>query len=511
MPQQIDVPGMGVVEFPDGMTDDQITAAIQANAPQGQSSTLADVAKSAGIGLAQGAIGLAGLPGDIGSLASAAAKSVGIPEIIQEGVHMGTQAVPGLRAFTGPSSQDLREKIEGVAGSFYKPKTTAGEYVRTLGEFAPFALAGPGGVVRKVATTAIPAVLSETAGQVTKGTPFEPYARAGGALVGGLSTSIGRRPISIVAREAAKDAPTAEALKAQTNALYGRLRQAGIQYDTNAFGNAVADMHDTLLKKGMRPSITRQAFDYLNDLAKEAGKKTLEFDDVNSFREVAGDMAREANRAGSNKLALAFDVIRDKLDDFEKASPLVGNSSMSQTEIAALRGEARKVALQRIKSRALEDVVKNAETYQGGEESGIRNQISNLLRSKRGMQLFKGAERDALLQVAKGRKPLQTLSRFGFDLTSLSGNATFLPTVGALGAGLTGGPLVGGALATAGTAAKLASPLLTKRAFNTAASAIRSGKLAQPAAAQRIQQLTLEDLARKLQAGGMTYLGATTP
>lgn len=34
MPQRIEVPGIGVVEFPDGMTDDQIVAAIKANAPK---------------------------------------------------------------------------------------------------------------------------------------------------------------------------------------------------------------------------------------------------------------------------------------------------------------------------------------------------------------------------------------------------------------------------------------------------------------------------------------------
>lgn len=34
MPQRIDVPGMGIVEFPDGMSDDQISAAIRANMPQ---------------------------------------------------------------------------------------------------------------------------------------------------------------------------------------------------------------------------------------------------------------------------------------------------------------------------------------------------------------------------------------------------------------------------------------------------------------------------------------------
>jgi hypothetical protein len=37
MPKQIDVPGMGIVEFPDDMTDDQIVSAIQANSSQGNS------------------------------------------------------------------------------------------------------------------------------------------------------------------------------------------------------------------------------------------------------------------------------------------------------------------------------------------------------------------------------------------------------------------------------------------------------------------------------------------
>lgn len=34
MPQRIEVPGMGIVEFPDGMTDEQIVAAIKANEPR---------------------------------------------------------------------------------------------------------------------------------------------------------------------------------------------------------------------------------------------------------------------------------------------------------------------------------------------------------------------------------------------------------------------------------------------------------------------------------------------
>jgi hypothetical protein len=34
MPQRVEVPGMGIVEFPDGMSDDQISAAIRANMPK---------------------------------------------------------------------------------------------------------------------------------------------------------------------------------------------------------------------------------------------------------------------------------------------------------------------------------------------------------------------------------------------------------------------------------------------------------------------------------------------
>ena len=36
MPQIIEVPGYGDVEFPDGMTDDQISSAIQQNMMQAQ-------------------------------------------------------------------------------------------------------------------------------------------------------------------------------------------------------------------------------------------------------------------------------------------------------------------------------------------------------------------------------------------------------------------------------------------------------------------------------------------
>jgi hypothetical protein len=84
-----------------------------------------------------------------------------------------------------PTYGDAKVAVENMVGTeFYKPKTMAGEYARTVGEFAPMAAAGPGGWVARGANVVAPAIASETAGQLTKGTEWEPYARVAGAFVG---------------------------------------------------------------------------------------------------------------------------------------------------------------------------------------------------------------------------------------------------------------------------------------------------------------------------------------
>lgn len=57
MPQRIEVPGMGIVEFPDGMTEEQIVAAIRQNMPQDRAelSPIAKALGNIGGGLVRGA------------------------------------------------------------------------------------------------------------------------------------------------------------------------------------------------------------------------------------------------------------------------------------------------------------------------------------------------------------------------------------------------------------------------------------------------------------------------
>jgi hypothetical protein len=169
-----------------------------------------DLAKSLSIGVAQGAIALPGMFGDARELLAQGAQKAA--DYIAPGYapRVGTAVSHGLSLFpplSGPTSSDIRHTIERVTGPFYQPRTVAGDYLRTVGEFAPGMLA-PGGVVRNAGRyVVLPALASETAGQWTQGTWAEPWARFLGALAtGGAAAAISHAP------RGAREAPSVEQL-----------------------------------------------------------------------------------------------------------------------------------------------------------------------------------------------------------------------------------------------------------------------------------------------------------
>lgn len=168
-------------------------------APLNGDETADDVARSATTGLYRAGVGFGGQQGDVRELVEAGARwgaerGGATPQAAENFVgtvsNLVTAAFPALRGPGGvnaPTSQEIDETIapslpESVRGwTQHEPRTTAGEYARTVGEFAP-ALASPGRTTERVARTVVPAVVSETAGQVTEGTALEPWARLAGAL-----------------------------------------------------------------------------------------------------------------------------------------------------------------------------------------------------------------------------------------------------------------------------------------------------------------------------------------
>jgi hypothetical protein len=175
-------------------------------------STTEDVLKSGGIGLARGGISLLGMGGDIKELASKgtdwAAGKLGLnPENVATAKDFAQKATaigPLGWISQGKPSVEITKDIEDVTGEFYKPKTTAGEYAKTVGEFLPAAMLGPGSTGAKLVAGTMAGVGSEAAGQYTKGTSAEPYARLAGGIVGGLGPQAVSRVITPAPASAAR-------------------------------------------------------------------------------------------------------------------------------------------------------------------------------------------------------------------------------------------------------------------------------------------------------------------
>lgn len=161
-----------------------------------------DVLQSIPSGVAKGAAMMVGLPGDVsagvGYLMDRAEQKVRgegdedfAKRVEDRHAKLAENPPPNLL----PTTDAVRGAVGDVTGrSLYEPRTAPGQVAGRISEFVPGALSGGGGVVRNLTNLAVvPAVTSEIAGQATKGTPWEPWARAAGGLVGGGVASVVNR------------------------------------------------------------------------------------------------------------------------------------------------------------------------------------------------------------------------------------------------------------------------------------------------------------------------------
>jgi hypothetical protein len=210
-PIQIGAPDGSIVEFPGGTSDDviksamakayppppQASAAVTPQATSDRPSVAADVAKSGGIGVVKGGLGLLGSLGDLTDLGAKGIEKAS--NFVSDRLGVDRYQRPAAPSILQniPTAGSLQKNVEGVTGEFYQPKTTAGEYAQTAGEFLPGMIGGPEGIASRLATrVAAPAVASETAGQLTQGTAAEPYARIAGALLSPVATSAAARGVA---------------------------------------------------------------------------------------------------------------------------------------------------------------------------------------------------------------------------------------------------------------------------------------------------------------------------
>ena len=155
--------------------------------------TASDVVRALGSGVVRGATSLADLPGRAWAGGGNLVQS-GVQALAGDNPPQWTGEIANAFSFSpfspnGPGTveEGVRVIPGGDAAMDYEPQTTAGEYGQTVGEFAPGALAGPGGVVGNLLRFGVvPGLASEGAGQLTEGTRYEQPARAISAVAAAL-------------------------------------------------------------------------------------------------------------------------------------------------------------------------------------------------------------------------------------------------------------------------------------------------------------------------------------
>lgn len=159
-----------------------------------------DVIKSTGSGIASGATKLAGLLPDLSSMAHGAANKYLFDSLLNATFGPPSKTLAqdqqpiDINKLAG--SANLQKGVESFTGKFYEPQTMAGKFAHSIGEAVPGSIAAPGSIPARLLSAVGAGSGSEALGQLTEGTGWEPYARAGGALAGGMAPYVAGRAVT---------------------------------------------------------------------------------------------------------------------------------------------------------------------------------------------------------------------------------------------------------------------------------------------------------------------------
>jgi hypothetical protein len=425
------MPDGSQVSFPDEMPPDQIRSMILQKFPNAGSepgNSLAGSAKAIGSGLVDAGVGMAGLPGDASAFVLSMLPQPPAQQPLPGGLYgkMVEYLNKARGALEPPTSDQIQGGIEHVTGSLdYQPKTPLEGLLKTSAQFAPAALA-PGGIIRRIAQTVIPAFASETAGQLTQGTQAEPYARAGFGILGGAAGA--KAAEGRAARTIAKAAPTNADIKAGASNTYDLLTTGNNArpVSNTELKDTAQEIRDALNRKNLRPANAPEMHAAVNGLETPA---TANLGDVNDL--VAARQVMKYEKGAD----IALPILEKKIEQWSPGTmTALRNADQDWSTFKA--GEA------------VDKRIARAELRNAGDHSGmnlgnkIRQQVTNYLVGNESRYL--SPENRQSLEGVVHAGPAENIMRFGSNLLGGGGGlgSTLLGVVG-MGAGAaTGHPEV---------------------------------------------------------------------
>jgi hypothetical protein len=330
MPQLIEVPGIGPVEFPDGMTDDQIVRAIKANDPK----------QPSGIGgvLANDLEMLKNIPASAGRLVGGVATAVMHPSDTA-GVLMDTAAgglrnmVPeGLRRFIDkantPDMQKSSEYASNVAdkvGQLYKDRYGGAENIRNTYTQDPVGLVADLSTVLGVGGAMLPgkagAALKSVSAATNPLAVLKPATKLAGnvsaGLIGELGTHTGMQSVKTAFKAGASGGDDAAAFQAN---MRGKVPMTDVIDD---------------MKSGVAAMRAAKSAEYRTNMAGVASDKTVL--DFKGIDKAISNAAQIATFKGQVKNARAADVVQQMADDVKQWKALNPNEFHTPEGLDALK------------------------------------------------------------------------------------------------------------------------------------------------------------------------------
>jgi hypothetical protein len=321
----------------------------------GWKETAIDAVKSAGRGFVKGAIGVAGLPGDVSELVGKGVKAVGsamgLPEPSPE---------DEARAQRLPTSTGIQKGVEKVIGRpLGRPETAAGKYAESIGEFIPASLAGGENLIPKMLSAIAGGTGAEFFDEQTSGMP---YARLVGGFLGALSPAAAAKAISPMS------------VPASRQAYVDRLRSEGVEPTAGQV-------------TGRRPLQYMESHWGESPLASQKASETLQKPLEQFTRAALARVGVTADRATPEIIDKAFTRIGKQFDDLSSRN----NAKLDSTYMMDLfqaRQDYNHLFLDPLRKPVVEDVIDHAVNQvtksgimDGPQYKALRSKIERMRRN----------------------------------------------------------------------------------------------------------------------------------
>lgn len=469
MPQQIDVPGFGVVEFPDGMSDDAIASAIKQNLAPGQMSANNVVRAAAeGVPVIGGALNKLNAATNA-TLAPAVEPflSPSSDDISRDGANWTERFKRSLEMQNRQSHQfeqqnPITSKTANVVGGVASmlPLMRAAPAAFGIGSGSLMGRSAASAVTGGVLGGADSAVRSEgdleqTISGAQSGTAF-------GAAAPMIGQIAGKAVGGLVERFKPTPRPTVQELKAASNAAYDAAENAGARYSAQSTDQMINDTLDTLRKSGIDRDLHPKTLAAARRLNAAPTEPTIR--ELDTLRQIANDAAGSID-AGERRLGK---ILVNGIDDFvNRAGPadvVGGDPAVTSKAI----NEARSLWSASRKAETVDKVLEKAERQAASAHSGgnydnaVRRGFKNLLNNDKKIRGFTADERAGMEQIVRGGSG-QNIARAGGKILGGGGGlGAMLTSVagGHVAPPLAAAPAVGYALkrgSDAATAANVAN------------------------------------------------------